>query len=1595
MIKIIGVNPQIEAMFTGKHKLTEGTSFCLFCEKASQVLEHGTKNREAYKRFRSERKFYLSPNLFKEARDYFHVNSGHREEIVPVIDNGGKRVAYVYWVRNYLRDNSIYQGMYAADFWDYDFENSPVNDFVLNWAGCYVFSQLEEYTYSIAKYILKRFPNRPVFFVDHMADLELWGTDKENVKVIKSFFDIPDSCQSNCMQITTSEYNAYSDYAPESKGLVYNSLNIMYSMLWGSHISHPGKKHSDKVVVKIDNRFASVGLVDIIKITMNFAYQAEMQGYVPVADLSQEGCCQYWEPGTNVWEELFEPLSELTIKDTKECANLISARNEVRGWLVSDWRSNPLWREADYQALSKGDWSNRPYLSDNAWDFVKRHAPIPLKERITELASAERKKCLYLRREDNMRVLGVIVRGTDYRKEAFAENEKNANNASVEQMLSWCKDMMAIGGYAYLFLATEDEDYFRLFKENFSEDKILYVDQPRVHLDLSLGKRITTDVLFKDKKVAGLDLAKLYLTVLKCLVVCDDLISSMDNGTYRQVLRWNAGRFSFARIIKEGEVLPVSGKKISPRVENLAKSDVNKDVQAVVKEESMRTGEIPLNRNINCRSLLSDRRRALWVEGNITHMKKPNLLRKGDFFIVVNNAEYGTFLHGAPVCGLEVLDNLEEKPLVFLYLKKIDDAKKTLMSYGYVEGKDFFSAFDVTKEIKEEEKKSIVSEPLKVASIGIKDKLPESKSMPKVSEEKKSKVEPINVESSKLSPYDEFLHRYGQVTELDRLDMARDIAFFERKPLISIIMPVYNPAENFFRLALESVLNQVYPNWELCMADDASTDPVVKKVIEEYRQKDSRIKVIYRNKNGHICNASNSALGIVSGEFIALMDHDDIMQPEAIYCIVKDINKSQGQVDMLYTDMDYIDGEGHRSNPRFGPDFSLYPFCAWNMVAHLDVYRTSIVREIGGFRTGYEGSQDHDLTLRFQSRTVPSRIHHIPHVCYSWRRFNDYHTVSADKGLEKCKDVAYQAVYDLFAGREDIEVISKPHTDYLPRLPELIPLVSIIIVTKDKGQLVKECVESIKALTDYSNYEIIVLYDKSSNNGLKKSMRHINKVRIYAYDISYNYSRAYNYAVNLAKGDCYLFLDDDIKIIESGWLDSMVRHLMETSIGVVGAKIVSENGSVQHGGMVLGVNGIAGCPGIGMAGNAGGYRNYLHLVRECSVVSGACLLIKRDTFEEIKGWDEVKFPNYYNDIDLCLRIKNIDRRVIYDARSVLCARGGSSCVRIWADSVEKNQQEMKEIAQHKIYEQYGTCLVSDPFYNPNLTNEKTDWSIAVYPRVGKPWRPWVELVCPFSLDEVLLGIQVAHQSCLQGIKVRLHTATEFLPFVSDFPVSFQVLPIPSNAFSREKNITEYGKACEYVISLPDSSGHIVGACLNNDDNANYSLNYVENLQFQLGIPVGTKMKPLLPKNREAVVLGDKIALLFPEGSQLDANLPDKITSLILEVLHKAGFSVIQVGSSKSKAVDGCDGYLLKDNTAGFWRTVFEKSSLIISSDSWAGHMAAILNRPHVVIDRGTGRQACNSKLLFEEGMNTCLVIENFSLKENTLNDFLLRLSKEM
>jgi len=558
--------------------------------------------------------------------------------------------------------------------------------------------------------------------------------------------------------------------------------------------------------------------------------------------------------------------------------------------------------------------------------------------------------------------------------------------------------------------------------------------------------------------------------------------------------------------------------------------------------------------------------------------------------------------------------------------------------------------------------------------------------------------------------YDRWLleHRVRR-SDLQRL---RDLLpLLDGRPTFSVLMPVYEAPEKYLRAAIESVQLQAYPDWELCIADDASRTPHVREVLEEYAAADSRIKLVFRETNGHIAAASNSALALATGDFVALLDHDDLLAGDALFENALVINRYP-DVGMIYSDEDKIDERGWHRDPYFKPDWSPDSLLSRNYVSHLGVYRRSLVEEVGGFRLGFEGSQDYDLVLRVTERT--ERVEHIARVLYHWRIHSESTAFSRrQKGY--AYDAGERAISEAIERRGEPGTVKRskriPGTYTVRYELRAAGRVSIIIPTRDHGEDVDRCLHSLFERSTYQDIEVVLL-DNGSTDRESLSVfsawveREPKRVKLVPYDIPFNFSKINNYAVRHATGSYLLFLNNDTEVITPDWIEAMLEQAQRPSVGVVGAKLLYEDGTVQHGGVIIGLGSVAGHSHKFQPGDAPGYFGTLQTVNNFSAVTGACLMVRRALFEEVGGFDE-QLAIAFNDVDLCLRIQAAGYFNVYVPHAELYHYESKS------RGYENTPEKMERFAREARYmrERWKTADVPDPHYNPNLTLATEDYAI--------------------------------------------------------------------------------------------------------------------------------------------------------------------------------------------------------------------------------------------------------------------------------------------
>ncbi|MDN4620689.1 glycosyltransferase family 2 protein [Paenibacillus sp. PsM32] len=545
----------------------------------------------------------------------------------------------------------------------------------------------------------------------------------------------------------------------------------------------------------------------------------------------------------------------------------------------------------------------------------------------------------------------------------------------------------------------------------------------------------------------------------------------------------------------------------------------------------------------------------------------------------------------------------------------------------------------------------------------------------------------------------------NNISSKEKVNIKQKINMFKYKPNFSIIVPVYNVDEIWLRKCIDSVINQLYPHWELCISDDCSNKPHIKQVLNEYQQKDNRIKVVFRDQNGHISESSNSAIQISTGDYIALLDHDDELTIDALYEVAAALNANPN-LDMIYTDEDKIDMDGKRHSPFFKPDWSPDFILSQMYSCHLGVYRKSLVDQVGGFRKGLEGSQDFDLVLRLTELT--NNIHHIPKILYHWRAIPES-TASGSSAKSYTHYAGVKALEDALSRRNIKAKVNEIHNySNMYRVqytPEYNPLVTIIIPTKDGSEILDTCLQSIFSKTSYDNFEIIIINNQSKEMETlelfeKWTLDHPHKITILDLDIPFNYSRLNNIAAQHAKGELLLFLNNDIEVISENWLEEMVGYALRDNTAAVGAKLLYPDNTVQHSGVIMGLGGIAGHAFRTLSQNDPGYFGMLLVNRNCSVVTAACLMVKKQIFKEVGGFEE-KLTVAFNDVDLCLKFLSkgyynvcLNSIELYHFESK--TRG--------AENTPEKQKRFEAEIEYMAHN-WPDIIQNDIYYNPNLSLE--------------------------------------------------------------------------------------------------------------------------------------------------------------------------------------------------------------------------------------------------------------------------------------------------
>lgn len=571
--------------------------------------------------------------------------------------------------------------------------------------------------------------------------------------------------------------------------------------------------------------------------------------------------------------------------------------------------------------------------------------------------------------------------------------------------------------------------------------------------------------------------------------------------------------------------------------------------------------------------------------------------------------------------------------------------------------------------------------------------------------------------------YELWVARFDTWTEEDAAVFRNALGRFSRRPLISILMPVYNTPNEWLTLAIESVIAQIYPNWELCISDNASTEPHVRETLDRFQAKDQRIRVVYRETNGHISVNTNSALALATGEYVSLLDSDDELTPHALFWVASEI-LGHPDADIIYSDEDKLDPDGERYDAYFKSDWNPGLILSANYVSHLGTYRRSLLEQVGGFRVGFEGSQDHDLVLRCADASAPERIRHIPRVLYHWRSISGS-TASAEAIDAKpyARNAASAAIVEHLR-RHGVSAKVEPalriyyQVDYPP--PAVLPKISILMPSACNLNLLRPCMESLFARTTYPNFEVLLVvssirFDDTAQREYLESLKSNPKVRVLVYqDRPYNFSWLNNWAESQCSGDVLCFMNDDIEVVTPDWLEKLLARLALDKVGAVGPMLCYPDGRIQHAGVVLGLGGVAGHGFLGLPKGSSGYFGRAGLEQDYSCVTAACMLMRRDVFKTLDGFNEV-LSVAFNDVDLCIRLRNAGWRILWTPQVEMIHHESASLGRFSSPQ----RQARFDIENKLMRDLWGTELDRDPFYNPNLSLTGNQFGLAFPPRIAK------------------------------------------------------------------------------------------------------------------------------------------------------------------------------------------------------------------------------------------------------------------------------------
>jgi glycosyltransferase involved in cell wall biosynthesis len=549
-----------------------------------------------------------------------------------------------------------------------------------------------------------------------------------------------------------------------------------------------------------------------------------------------------------------------------------------------------------------------------------------------------------------------------------------------------------------------------------------------------------------------------------------------------------------------------------------------------------------------------------------------------------------------------------------------------------------------------------------------------------------------NAQRTAQSEYQQwFQHHRASTQELQR--MRVDTRSFAAQPLVSILTPVFDTPVSWLGEAVDSVLTQVYENWELVLIDDGSTAIDLLGALPGVAARDRRIRLVRLESHQGISAALNKGLDVAEGQWLTFLDHDDVLEPDALFQNVRLLQENPG-LDLIYSDEDKLTETGFDS-PILKPDWSPDFFLSCNYLCHMIFMRRDLVREVGGFQPQFDGSQDYDLLLRVTERT--NRIHHIPRVLYHWRRSENSSAsdVRQKPGQLEASWRAIEAHLERRGAEAHVAVDWRTHAFYVRRELREAKKISVIIPSFRGPESLERCIESVVSTTSYPNYEIVIV-KMAERDKIAAAVTDFSQRVLYFAD-AVNESAAKNYAVAHTDSSWLLFLDDNIEAIGPDWLTVMAEHVQRPETGAVGPRLVNPGGTIEHAGLVLGINGIAQSAFRGFPAEHPGVNRQLQMTRNYSAISGACLLMRREVFQGIGGFDE-KLSGALAGVDLCLKMRRAGYLIVYTPLAKLC----------WDPSPPEEVDASAEVIMRQ---RWSDVLERDPYYNPNLSRESADFSL--------------------------------------------------------------------------------------------------------------------------------------------------------------------------------------------------------------------------------------------------------------------------------------------